>query len=404
MQEPGFLDVASWQKADPTLMLGKLRQEIPRLPVELWIINSEIGPVDLYVYLQARFGPPNGFQMKLKSPTSDNLVHWHWSLQYLDRIIEFSGYTMFAQIAVEGSLEPTNEDLVRLVGNIKADFRNYGDEMSRIRKGLERWNVFINPYCRMRRVVTRFCERLEELNVGGVILPVTPQSPEGLESFGYRVKACADIYSEALGICTSLRMLAPVVAESFINLVIFLLVHPSSRADQRLYDTIFRQDVDVRVRALHLNCIGFNRPVDASDQRFKDFQSLMQQRNDFLHGNINPAKLAYRDVFFDGTIPLPKRYENMAELALVNSLKHVEPETALHDLVVVEGLIDLVLESLKDHAKSAVEMFMDTLDPGWNDEKKRSGVLFPGHHTTVVFSGEESATTASEQPNGIREE
>jgi FMN-dependent NADH-azoreductase len=41
-----------------------------------------------------------------------NLVHWHWWLQYLDRIIEFIGYTMFAQVAVEGSSEPTSEDLV----------------------------------------------------------------------------------------------------------------------------------------------------------------------------------------------------------------------------------------------------------------------------------------------------
>jgi hypothetical protein len=88
---------------------------------------------------------------------------------------------------------------------------------------------------------------------------------------------------------------------------------------------------------------------------------------DFLHGNINPAKLAYRDVFFDGTIPLPKRYEDMAELA-------------------------------------AAEMFMDTLDPGWNDDKKRPGVLFPRHHMTVVFSGKESGPTASEQPDKNREE
>jgi FMN-dependent NADH-azoreductase len=43
-----------------------------------------------------------------------NLVHWHWWLQYLDRIIEFIGYTMFARVAVEGSSEPTSEDLVRL--------------------------------------------------------------------------------------------------------------------------------------------------------------------------------------------------------------------------------------------------------------------------------------------------
>jgi hypothetical protein len=65
MQEQAFLDVVSWQTADPTSMLRKLRQETPRLPVELWIIDSEIAPVDLYAYLHARGSQWCRFQYSL---------------------------------------------------------------------------------------------------------------------------------------------------------------------------------------------------------------------------------------------------------------------------------------------------------------------------------------------------
>lgn len=378
-----FLDVAAWRTVDRQLMLAKLNKEVPRLRIGLWIIDTGIAPVDLYTYLYARFGPPNGFGMTLKSPTSDNLLHWHWTLQYEDRIIEFMGHTLTAQVAAEGSGDPSSEDVERLVNSLRADFTNHREGMSTERKRLECWTVFINPHCRIQRVVERFTERLQELDIRNVQLPRMPRSDEEMRLFPERMETCIKVYSEALGLCTSLRMLAPVLAESFVNLVIFVLVHPSTREDSRLYDSLFRQDVDVRVRALHLTCSGFKKPVHVKDDRFKAFQKLMLHRNDFLHGNIVPEKLAYREVYFDGMIPLPKKYENMAELALVHSLKHVEPETALADIAVVAGLSALVLEAMHETHARVVQHFMRTLDPGWRKDEKRAGVLFPAN---LVFA------------------
>lgn len=383
MIDEGFFEVSAWQLVDPQLMLAKLKKEATRLKVGLWTIDSGIAPVDLYTYLYARFGAPNGFGMTLKSPTSDNLLHWHWSLQYRDRIIEFMGHTMSAQVAVEGSGEPSEENIQLLILALKADFANCGPAMSAERKRLELWTVFINPYCRLTRVVERFKERLAELDVRNVVLPRTPRSEEEMNSFADRLELGQRVYEEALGICTSLRMLSPVVAESFLNLVIFVLVDPSIREDQRLYDSLFRQEIDVRVRGLHLSCRGFRNSVNVSDNRFKKFQGLMGHRNDFLHGNIVPDKLAYRQMYFDGTIPLPKKYENMAELALVNSLKHVEPEVALADLAVVDGFVSLVLEAIHEKPRALVRAFMATLDPGWREDTKKAGILFPEN---IVFT------------------
>jgi hypothetical protein len=387
MVDAAFFEVSAWRAVDPKLMLAKLKKEITRLPVGLWIIDSGIAPVDLYTYLHARFGAPNGFGMKLKTPTSDNLLHWHWSLQYQDRVIEFMGHSMSAQIAAEGTGNPSSEDVATLTNALKADFAAHGTEMSTERKRLERWTVFINPYCRLRRVVDRFRERLAELDIRNVTVPSQPRSEEDMKSFPERMESCTRTYSEALGLCTSIRMLAPILAESFVNLVIFVLVHPATRNDQRLHNSLFRQDIDVRVRGLHLVCAGFLKAVDVADERFKRFQTLMQLRNDFLHGNIVPEKLSYRDVYFDGVIPLPRKYESMAELALVNSLKHVEPETALADLDVVGGLISLVLEALHENAGAIVRQFAETLDPGWREDTRRPGILFPPYHVFALPGG-----------------
>ena len=44
--------------------------------------------------------------------------------------------------------------------------------------------------------------------------------------------------------------------------------------------------------------------MDATSERFKNFHTLMNGRNDFLHGNVDPTKLKFDSVFFDyGTIP-----------------------------------------------------------------------------------------------------
>lgn len=43
---------------------------------EMWEFTNEIKPLDLYCYLYAKYGPPNGIQNFLRSDDSDNLIHW----------------------------------------------------------------------------------------------------------------------------------------------------------------------------------------------------------------------------------------------------------------------------------------------------------------------------------------
>lgn len=42
---------------------------------EIWEITNELKPVDLFCYLSAKYGDPNGILTLLKEEDSDNLIH-----------------------------------------------------------------------------------------------------------------------------------------------------------------------------------------------------------------------------------------------------------------------------------------------------------------------------------------
>ena len=121
-------------------------------------------------------------------------------------------------------------------------------------------------------------------------------------------------------------------SRGFVNFVLFCNCEVDIRRDDRLYSSLVRQEVDVRVRALHVHCDGFQRPVDTDAQSFKDFQTLMNGRNDFLHGNVDPQRLAFDAMFADTfgaeqTIPLFRDDRSFLARYLANALKFVEPQT-----------------------------------------------------------------------------
>ena len=46
------------------------------------------------------------------------------------------------------------------------------------------------------------------------------------------------------------------------NVLIYVLMRPEIRSDQRLTESVFRQPIDVRVKSLSINCIGFKQQPD----------------------------------------------------------------------------------------------------------------------------------------------
>lgn len=353
-----------------------------------WVLDTSLTPADLYIYLKARFGPPNGLIMIVRGSHSDNFIQWHYTLKSGPSYFEILGLNTRTELLISEYPNLSNENWVELVTEIKKDFKRFGPKLKEVRKGIESWRLFYNPYHRLKGIVKRYAEELSEIIKDSFELPNDPPAfpviyssdqdghKEDVSEFTTRIQAVTNRYLRAQEISTSLRLICPVWGEAFINFLIFILSREEIKNDQRLYQDFIRKDIDVKIKLLHINCNGFQKTIDTKHKKYKEFHSLMNERNDLLHGNIDPKKLSYETVYFDDTIPLFTEPQGLARNSLGVSLVGIEPDETLKRIDIVNSFIDFILSHLEQPYKEQLSLILDKRDLGWRDETKRLGVLF----------------------------
>jgi hypothetical protein len=180
MDDPAVF-LAAWEPACPRAVLARMQERKiaprPSAPTgSMATVDDRISPLDLYVYLNARFGKPNGIQMLFKSPSSDNFIHWHYTFLAGKSQAEVMAMTTRLEIHVSDDPNVTREQWDQLIHAIKADIGNFGRQASEVRKRLEKWTLFVNPYARLRRVGEAWRERLQQLADTGLPLPAEPDA------------------------------------------------------------------------------------------------------------------------------------------------------------------------------------------------------------------------------------
>lgn len=92
----------SCEAIPPACILNILQSDNRPKGGGIWSITNEIKPSDLYCYLYAKFGVPNGIQNILRSDDSDNLIHWDWTLLHSNGLLMILGLNMRTEIHLIG--------------------------------------------------------------------------------------------------------------------------------------------------------------------------------------------------------------------------------------------------------------------------------------------------------------
>jgi hypothetical protein len=111
---------------------------------ETLAVRAKLKPIDVYAYLRARFGQPNGFQNILRKDDSDNIVHWDFQLKAENEDVYICGYLREVHLTVSEKL--TDEEWKELINAIKADFSRVAKDKSAIVKSFEKYILFQNKY------------------------------------------------------------------------------------------------------------------------------------------------------------------------------------------------------------------------------------------------------------------
>lgn len=90
--------IASLKGAHPKEVLEDIRRTDHLKQGGRLVLRNEIAPSDLYCYLGARFGPPNGLQNFFRKDDSDNLIHWEWALRCQQGWVTFQGMNFRTEV------------------------------------------------------------------------------------------------------------------------------------------------------------------------------------------------------------------------------------------------------------------------------------------------------------------
>ncbi len=367
--------IAALKPLDPPELIQRLESEQrPHFDTE-WSLRNEIKPVDLYCYLYARFGPPNGVQNFLRGDTSENLIHWEWSLHAQGRIVFIQGHNFRTEILVSGGpLEV--EELGLFVTAIKDTFPEHGRSMGLVRKALEHWVEFVNPYQRIRHSIESLTKELDALDIGEPLKDL--RDYESAAAWSDAWKAQGSKISRAIGLCFGIRSMLPVMAEAFVNLLLYWLMKKSLKKDDRLRENIIRQPIDIRIKSLSHNCVGFSTEVDYANDACRQYHSLVNERNDLLHGNVVIDKLKFNELFFNGKVPVFQSYLSMSDRAFGVAQRSVGIDLVKKEREAVEKLIKYITSCLTEQKQKEIRFVSECRELGFNLDDGRLGVLFSG--------------------------
>lgn len=391
---PSCLDVPSWRKLTRPEHRDYLNnissQSLKRSGGDILSVRQRLSTLDMYCYLRARFGVPNGFQNILRSDDSDNLVHWDFILRARDTDIYIMATSREVQFVI---YEPmSDDDWKNLILAIKADFARVGPEKKTVLDGLEKWTLFPNKYAAIaglcadhHAVITDVLADGDPFAFDGRAAVSASDPPEDAQAAKARVIPSPD--AALYGACLQLALLTPIMAEAFINMVILALCRPEVRNDKRRYDAFIREQIDLKIGDLSLRCQGFAKPVDMKTDVAKAFKRVMDKRNNSIHGNIDPVREGIETVYFDGKRPLyPEGGDHIGKFK-ASLARHYRPLEVVADYEATHMMLLEIIEALEPDLHEQLWAILGDAYPGFDERRQKVGKLFPDRYVGGYLQG-----------------
>lgn len=323
-------------------------------------------------------------QTILASDDSDNLFHWDWNLKAGDHDLIFVGATQ--EVHVNFGRAVTDPGCQSFIAALKADFARVAGDKGRFAGTLEKWRIFPNRFLTLANrcaelyaTMDRTVPRIERMLSGGL-------TDRDFIADG-NAKRAGRLMRDVMTAPTELSVLTPVMFESFLGLIIAVLVKPAVRADRVSFDAFIRSPLNIKLVGLADRCVGFRSPLDQRDPAFGRYWQVVNRRNDVIHGNVDPERDALEVVYFHGKRPLYKAGGDRIREHWSGLMRQYRPREVMNDYVAAHEFILDILDHLHPAVRVGVDRLMRDTQPAWDAKRRKSGVLFPDVVATVLFEG-----------------
>ncbi|WP_205932319.1 hypothetical protein, partial [Rhizobium leguminosarum] len=262
-----------------------------------------------------------------------------------------------------------------------------GQQKSTALRDLEKYVVFQNKFV----VLSGLCA---DLHADIIDTPPRQRMPTSSSAYGENRDAFQDTMNQIsaradrlYGNCLQLRLLTPIMAEAFINMVVLMFCKDAIRDDSIQYQAFIRAKIPQRLELLTKNCHGFVRHIDMATNAYRDFMRVIDKRNFALHGNVDPLREQIETIYFDGKRPLfnepginvEKQFDHMEAL--------YEPDDVIREYEAVHEFLVEIRDCLDDRTRAFFDQVITDAYPGYEVRKKRVTRILPDHHITGFMQG-----------------
>jgi hypothetical protein len=387
---PDCLNIEAWRRStsDELAAFYQSKSDNSRSKKRLGgvlTVRAHLRPVDVYAYLRARFGEPNGIQNFLRKDDSDNLIHWDFNLKSGNADIYISGASREIMFLLSERL--SDQQWRSLIVGLKNDFARVATAKGTITKSFEKFVVFQNKFVSLADVCADLHARIVD---SPPYEPYAPSAPthRTRRAASERVGRNAAQRATALyGDTIKLALLTPVMAEAFINMFILILCRDEIRIDIGRYNAFVRERIPERLAALSSNCFGMQCEIDRTTKAYRAFLQVMNKRNFSTHGNVDPVRDQIETVYFEGKRPLFVVPGDHINRFMDNIERLHNPAEVVRDYVAVHGFLHELKTYLVPRYQEFLNQVISDPYPGYELKAKRVTRILPQHVVISMTQG-----------------
>jgi hypothetical protein len=290
------------------------------------LIKPDLHPYLIYRVLKEFFGLPNIVN------EDEDKIQWIYLFQIEDLFVQIYDWKVLSCSIVIYSKDKSVQNSEKFANTLNSllekEGRKFQKELNfKIKEPFAR--IIQNPY----KLYFSTAENLRDLAVD--LISNSHNKSDISNSF--------QLFQKQFDISRSAFLMYLSSFEGFLNLVYEIYLKPELR-DERIYNTINREQIDVKLRLLPTYCEGFKVPIiDKNDERFKNYHRIVNLRNDFVHANL--IKSEESQVFIEDDFEFI--YLSNSDVQIPKDFSKISIENVDTARKYILDMIDLVFESMK---------------------------------------------------------
>ena len=339
-------------------------------------LRKEVSPASLYLYLLGRYGPPNGVlsMLRQKDERVERTVLWHYTLEWRKRHLHIVCHPYRLDV-IFGPGQEVEITPATIADMFRSGMERHHEQVAKARAQVERHRSFLNPLSHMIDSIRHMLAKADELDQNIVKSMPHPETLEDIKWHHDNHEKHSAAAAELSSCCLSVRMMSPVAAEMFVNLLIFNLFKTEGQPKDAK-EKFRRGSIIDRVEKLAESCDGFAIKPDRNAEPMRGFLDLMNRRNDLLHGNIKPESRVEDDFQVHDGVPTIMKFRSMFDRSLGPTINAFPLDEAKRDNQPALEFIHYLLSCLDDKWRVEYELMIESLDLHYGMRSKQVRALY----------------------------